>query len=498
MSLGSELICHNIPLALHFKGETIFPFLSHYFEAVYYSEDHFLGNGRQTRPDYKKIVRSQAFKSDADNWVVFPPIPWGPHESIDPEEIDADQNIHGKFIPAPAQATVYVDGAGLVTRSMGLLSFFGEEDRNFKGKPIREHLLLSEGIQSALSTRFENQPSPELSEELEDGTRVSLRAHRPRSSAPRSVRLRVSRPQAASKTKTAVFDQKGQLTGASAAHSFLEACAAEDFAKLQAAVLEAKDQQVSPFSLSIEGTRYRVWLSKAELAFPMGPSPRHWLGVDDTGRDVFARILYGFRTSMTFAMVLVIFSMGLGVIVGAIQGYFGGWIDLLSQRSIEIWESMPFLYVMIFMGAVFGQGFLLLLLCYALFNWIGISYYMRAEFLRLRRLPFVEAAQALGIPTWRIILRHILPNALVPVITFFPFSLVSAIGSLTALDYLGFGLPIPTPSWGELLKQAQNDPSAWWLILYPFLALFTVILLGVFMGEGARAAFDPKRESRLR
>jgi microcin C transport system permease protein len=201
---------------------------------------------------------------------------------------------------------------------------------------------------------------------------------------------------------------------------------------------------------------------------------------------------------MTFAMVLVIFSMGLGVIVGAIQGYFGGWIDLLSQRSIEIWESMPFLYVMIFMGAVFGQGFLLLLLCYALFNWIGISYYMRAEFLRLRRLPFVEAAQALGIPTWRIILRHILPNALVPVITFLPFSLVSAIGSLTALDYLGFGLPIPTPSWGELLKQAQNDPSAWWLILYPFLALFTVILLGVFMGEGARAAFDPKRESRLR
>jgi microcin C transport system permease protein len=179
-----------------------------------------------------------------------------------------------------------------------------------------------------------------------------------------------------------------------------------------------------------------------------------------------------------------------------LQGYIGGKFDLRGQRGIEIWEALPFLYVMILMGSVFGPSFELLLIIYALFSWIGISYYMRGEFLKLRKQPFVEAAHCLGLSSARIMGRHILPNALVPVITFFPFSLVSAIGALSALDYLGFGLPPPTPSWGELFAQAQEFRYAWWLVLYPFLALFLVGLLGVFVGEGIRAAFDPRANTR--
>ena len=149
------------------------------------------------------------------------------------------------------------------------------------------------------------------------------------------------------------------------------------------------------------------------------------------------------------------------------------------------------------MGSIYGPGFWLMIFCYALFNWIGISYYMRAEMLRLRKLAFVESARCLGLPPTRIVLRHVLPNALVPIITFFPFSLVGAIGSLAALDYLGFGLPPPTPSIGQLLQQAQSMRWAWWLILYPSLLLFVVMMLGIFIGEGVRDAFDPRTQGRL-
>jgi microcin C transport system permease protein len=189
--------------------------------------------------------------------------------------------------------------------------------------------------------------------------------------------------------------------------------------------------------------------------------------------------------------------MVLGTALGAIQGYFGKHLDMAGQRLTEIWSALPFLYVMILLGAVYGRGFILLLVCYALFNWIGISYYIRAEFLRLRHLPFVDAARSLGLPHRTIIFRHILPNAIVPLITFFPFNLVGAIGSLAALDYLGFGLPPPTPSWGELLQQAQQVRWAWWLILYPALALFAVMLLGVFVGEGIRNVFDPRPKTKF-
>jgi len=221
------------------------------------------------------------------------------------------------------------------------------------------------------------------------------------------------------------------------------------------------------------------------------------MGIDVAGRDVLVRVIYGLRTSLTFGILLVVWATLLGLCIGAIQGYFGGWVDIVGQRLVEIWSALPFLYVMVLIGAVLGRSFLLLLICYGLFNWIGLSYYLRAEFLRLRNRPFVEAARCQGLSHFRIIFRHILPNAVTPIVTLFPFQLVGAIASLAALDFLGFGLPPLTPSWGELLQQAQQCRWAWWLVLYPSAALFIVMFLAVLIGEGLRDAFDPKARTRL-
>ena len=203
------------------------------------------------------------------------------------------------------------------------------------------------------------------------------------------------------------------------------------------------------------------------------------------------------RIALLFGLALALSGMFFGLVIGALEGYFGGAFDILCQRFTEIWSAMPFIYVMIFIGSTLGRSFSVLLVCYAVFNWITVSYYMRAEFLRLRRLPFVEAAKVHGAGTLRVIFVHILPNAVTPLVTLFPFLLMGAVGSLAALDFLGFGLPPMTPSCGELLNQAQQFRWAWWLVLFPSLALFVVMLLTVFVGEGLREAFDPRRESRL-
>jgi microcin C transport system permease protein len=267
-------------------------------------------------------------------------------------------------------------------------------------------------------------------------------------------------------------------------------------AAAEQALLDAETVPVSPIAYTDEeGAQWEIRITKETVQFPFRPVKGHPLGLDQSGRDVLTLILYATRISLLFGFLLVTSVLVVGTVLGGLQGYFGGWVDLFGQRVIEIYSAIPFLYAMIYLGSIYGRSFGLLLFVYACFNWIGISLYMRAEFLRLRRQPFTEAARSLGLPTGRIMWRHILPNALVPLITFFPFSLVGAIGSLSALDFLGFGLPVGTPSWGDLLSQAQTYPYAWWLILYPALALFVVILLTVFIGEGLRSAFDPKRET---
>ena len=231
---------------------------------------------------------------------------------------------------------------------------------------------------------------------------------------------------------------------------------------------------------------------EAEGMPPHPPSSRHWLGTDGSARDILSRLIYGFRICMTFSLILTLLSAVVGIIIGGVQGYLGGKTDLFVQRGIEIWASLPFLYVVILLGSIYGRSFFLLLFILALFQWIGLSYYMRGEFYRLRNQTYVRVSRALGFGPLRIFFRQILPNAITPVITLLPFLLISGIGSLTSLDFLGFGLPPPTPSWGELLDQGLKHLYAPWVAFSAVGALFFTLLLATFIGEGVREAFDPR------
>lgn len=230
---------------------------------------------------------------------------------------------------------------------------------------------------------------------------------------------------------------------------------------------------------------------------PHKPSRQHWLGTDSMARDVLARLIYGFRICMVFSLLLMLLGVFLGVVIGGVQGYLGGTVDIIVQRIIEIWSSLPFLYVIILVGSIYGQSFLLLLIVMSLFQWIGLSYYMRGEFLKLKNMTYVKAARAIGMKPLNILMRQILPNALTAVITLMPFIVISGISSLTALDFLGFGLPPPAPSWGELLQQGLQNLFAPWIALSTIVALFITLLLTTFIGEGIREAFDPKAEYHL-
>lgn len=228
------------------------------------------------------------------------------------------------------------------------------------------------------------------------------------------------------------------------------------------------------------------------------PTGFHFLGTDDRGRDVFARMVYGFRISMAFALIVTFFSYLIGISIGAILGYYGGKFDIVVQRFVEIWSAMPFLYTVMIFAAIMIPNFWMLVGILVMFNWMGMTYYIRAEFLREKSKDYVYAARAIGCTDATIIFKHILPNALTPVISFAPFAVVANIGSLVSLDFLGFGLPAPTSSWGELLGQGLGNLTKPWLILSPTVAMFLTLLLVSFIGEAIREAFDPKQYSRLR
>jgi microcin C transport system permease protein len=231
---------------------------------------------------------------------------------------------------------------------------------------------------------------------------------------------------------------------------------------------------------------------------PYAPSRDHWLGTDAAGRDILARLIYGFRICMVFSLALTGISTVAGIVIGAVQGYAGGTLDITAQRLIEIWSALPTLYVVILLGSIYGQGFAMLLFVLSLFQWIGLSYYMRGEFYKLREQPYVLASRALGASHTRVLFRQILPNAMTPVITFLPFNIVAGIGSLTALDFLGFGLPPPTPSWGELIDEGLQNLQAPWLAGSAVAALFITLMLATMIGEGIRDALDPKSLTKLR
>ncbi len=239
--------------------------------------------------------------------------------------------------------------------------------------------------------------------------------------------------------------------------------------------------------------RYDTLNYFARLPNPAPPSAQNWLGTDDRGRDVLARSLYGFRVSVLFGMALTIIGVLLGIAAGAVQGYFGGRIDLYMQRFSEIWGSLPELYLLLIFASIFTPSISLLLILLSLFGWLGLADYVRAEFLRNRQLDYVRAARALGLGNAQIMWRHILPNSLTPVITFLPFRMSAAITALTSLDFLGLGVPPSTPSLGELLAQGKDNLDAWWIGLAAFMVLFVTLLLLVFIGEALRDAFDTRK-----
>ena len=226
---------------------------------------------------------------------------------------------------------------------------------------------------------------------------------------------------------------------------------------------------------------------------PSAPTSENWLGTDDQGRDVFARLIYGFRISVLFGLMLTILSSIFGVVAGAIQGYFGGWIDLAFQRFIEIWSGLPTLFLLIILSSFIEPNFWWLLSIMLLFSWMSLVGVVRAEFLKARNLEYVRAARALGVKEPVIMFRHVLPNAMVSALTFLPFILNGSITTLTALDFLGLGLPPGSPSLGELLAQGKNNIQAPWLGISGFAMIAIMLSLLIFVGEGIRDAFDPRK-----
>jgi microcin C transport system permease protein len=226
---------------------------------------------------------------------------------------------------------------------------------------------------------------------------------------------------------------------------------------------------------------------------PSAPDANNWLGTDDTKRDVVARVIYGFRLSIVFTLIVTVASSLIGIVAGAVQGYFGGWVDLTFQRVIEIWSGIPSLYVIIIMFAILGRSFWLLVFLIVLFGWTSLVGLVRAEFLRARNFEYVRAARALGVRDRTIMIRHILPNAMVATVTMLPFLITGGISTLATLDFLGFGLPSSAPSLGELTLQAKQNLQAPWLGFTAFFTFAIMLSLLVFIFEGVRDAFDPRK-----
>lgn len=493
-ALVANLLANSNPIVVRMHGKLFFPAFRFYPESV------FLDQGRNTPPDYKAMHALPIFTENKQNFMIFAPIPYGPSETIDEAKLsDQSGNIQLELRPIARAASLDITPELEIARHVAAEFFLGLDSQAIPGTPITQIWDVMPEWQDAITARFNNTQSPafitSITPEHLDGIRVdvSLPPFRPRSRPPSTVRMTIrlaetSLPQI---QRMSITPQEGPLTNKKLWSRLRE----QD----QKALLALTPQTIeNAVPLEVEAGPYHYQVKRAAgITWPHPPVAGHPLGIDGAGRDVLARIIHGLRVSLFFSILLVSVSMTLGTLIGAIQGYYGGKTDILIQRTIEVWSAIPFLYVMILLGSVYGASFALLLFCYGLFNWIGISFYMRAEFLRLRNTPFVDAARVLGLHDHQIIFRHILPNALTPLITFTPFSLVGAIASLAALDYLGFGLPALTPSLGQLLHQAQTYRTAWWLTLYPSLTLFIVILLGVFIGEGVREACDPRPRIRL-
>jgi len=501
LTLGAELFCNARPLLMRHEGKWYFPAFR------FYPENAFVKDGTPHQADYLALDREGAFAQD---FVLWAPVKNDPYRIVPKDELTPSLLEIVRLLPQPRVASLTLKPDLTITKATGLETLWKGDGapEDSTGRALEELWQLSDELTPALAPRWAGQAVPSYSVTLipQSGVKyppvelVFAAADTPRAGGRKTLRVRALEVLGDTKDNAPRIWKFAATEELPASNETTYTALTEELRKQIADARQSvrKGELFAPVECTLaDGRLYKLTVEREEVRFPFRPVTGHWMGIDNAGRDVFARIFYALRIALNFGLLLVLFSMAGGTFVGILQGYRGGLTDLLGQRFIEIWSAMPFLYVMILMGSIYGAGFTLLLVCYALFNWIGISHYMRAEAFRLRKMPFVEAARCLGLSGWQIAFKHILPNALVPLVTLFPFSLVGAIGSLAALDYLGFGLPVPTPSLGEMLSQAQSERAAWWLTLFPSLALFAVMLLAVFVGEGIRNAFDPRRQQRL-
>lgn len=507
VSLCAEMIANAKPLLMRYEGEWSFPFLrAQPPEAVLKAA------GETSHVDYRTFVESPAFTANPQNFALFAPVRYSPGETLNAQDLEKDKRVTVSLVPNQPIGRFNLTRDYALIRQDSCEQFFPGVNLRDGCANLADLIALSPELRAEINRRFLGEACPAFEQEVHPmvlrafpwkSLMLSL-APTPGDTLLASLRINLHAilpggqrflPKQSYVFKHGAEDEvqldlrDGEPLPPEALLAQLRAWAKRGFEK----DITAADG----FSWTDDtGTHYTVY-SGNNIRFPFPPTSRHIFGLDGSGRDVFSRILYATRIAMSFGLLLAIAATALGMTIGAIQGFFGGKVDIVMQRFTEIWAALPFLYIMVLVGSVFGRSFWLLLLVYGLFCWIGLSYYMRAEFLRLRNRPFVAAARCQGLSNARIIFRHVLPNALTPIITLFPFLLVGAIGALVSLDFLGFGLPPLTPSWGELLNQAQVYRWAWWLILFPSLAIFTVMFLTVMVGEGVRNAFDPKPFSKL-
>lgn len=482
LSLAAELICNDKPLMMRINGRTRFP------ACVSYTQHTLLNNGVHTRmTDYEAFVAEHRASIDR---LIMAPFKSGARQTFTAASLEPHRRMQLVFAPLTYAAAVQINAEGAILYAFGDTDYFAA---TIAGIPAI--ISQNDALTEAVSQRLANEPAKPFNLPLAEST-LALAPFTPRTDSPKSTRIMLRSPESLRPIRTTI--PPSAVADTVAAWPGLSLTDVSNI--ITAAETAPSSEWVPPVQITgTQGTNViaQTTVSLEPVSWPFRPVPGHPMGFDAAGRDVFARLFYALRTSLTFGLALVSVTMLLGILAGAIQGYFAGWVDITGQRMTEIWSALPFLYIIILLGNILGRSFSLLLICYAMFNWIGIAAYVRAEFFRLRGHAFVDAARCQGLSGTRIMFKHILPNALTPLITLLPFALVGAIGSLAVLDYLGFGLPAGSPSWGELLNQAQAFRSAWWLILYPSLALFTVMLLGVFIGEGLRDALDPRPYSKM-
>ncbi|MCL1920155.1 MAG: ABC transporter permease subunit [Kiritimatiellaeota bacterium] len=497
ISLVSELLCNSRPLWMRVNGKTYFPFIQRLT-----LRDLEGDAADASRMNYHAFTASEAFTADPRNKALWAPVRYSPGDVIDSASLREHRTVSVSVVPEVSLGRLNLLPDGTIILPLSCEPFFPGAE-TVEGLRLDAHWKLTDAVQAEIRNRLAGRGGHAFRAVAEHTTDPGLRARitmpevRPSATPPASVRISFSQTDAPERPFQLRFRQSAEVNAAPLETRRWGAVpdgVREEIARL---AQEGFKGQAPSAVIGWKGRTAKVSCALNEISWPFHPVKGHWMGIDGAGRDVLSRVLYGMRIALIFGLLLAFWAMAFGAVMGAVQGFFGGAVDIAGQRLTEIWSALPFLYVMIFIGSALGRGFLILLVCYSLFNWIGISSYMRAEFLRLRTRTFVDAARSQGLSDARIIFSHILPNALTPLITLFPFSLMGAIGSLAALDFLGFGLPPLTPSWGELLQQAQMFRSAWWLILFPSAALFTVMLLTVLVGEGLRDAFDPRQQSKM-